>query len=41
MDIFMTLWNKYADLFSTKFSLKGQEGAIVAEEAKGRTFTMS
>jgi len=40
MDIFMTLWNRCPDLFSSKFSPKGHQGAIVAEELKGRTFTM-
>ena len=40
MDIFTTLWNKYTDLFSTKFSPNGQGGVIVAKEPKGRTFTM-
>jgi hypothetical protein len=40
MKIFMSLWNKYPDLFSSKFSLEGHPGAVVAEPVKGRTFTM-
>jgi hypothetical protein len=40
MQIFMSLWNKYPDLFSSKFSTEGHTGAFVAEPMKGRTFTM-
>jgi hypothetical protein len=40
MEIFMSLWNKYPDLFSSKFSPEGHAGAVVAEPVKGRTFTM-
>ncbi len=40
MEIFMSLWNDYPDLFSSKFSPEGHAGAVVAEPVKGRTFTM-
>ncbi len=40
MDIFMSLWNSYAALFSSKFSPEGQEGVVLAQEVRGRTFTM-
>ena len=40
MDIFMSLWNAYADLFSSKFSPERQHGTVSAQEAKGRSFSM-
>jgi hypothetical protein len=39
MDIFMRLWNAHASLFSSKFSPEGQQGIVVAQDLRGRTFS--
>jgi hypothetical protein len=40
MDIFMSLWNTYPVLFSSRFSPEGHTGVVAADQAKGRTFIM-
>jgi hypothetical protein len=40
MDIFMSLWNTYPDLFSSRFSPEGHTGVVAVDQPKGRTFIM-